>query len=128
MNWPLVKRSRLDAETARARDLAIRVIASQDEVRYWRERAETAEAAAKAASADSLKAREMVADWLAQRSFGVGIFAAPQLPETAPDATLLDAYNTRQGLTRARDVVKAHTRAAYEAEAKFLADMAAKTE
>jgi septal ring factor EnvC (AmiA/AmiB activator) len=67
--------SNLLNETAAARAKA------QDDVIYWRERAEELDRRLQQSHANEIEAREIVADFISQQRFGFGVFnRAPQLP------------------------------------------------
>jgi hypothetical protein len=55
--------------------------AAREDTRFWKSTAEHWQSEYEKANADAIKAREIVADWVAQRTFGRSIFnVAPPLP------------------------------------------------
>lgn len=57
------------------------LLATRDDLAYWKASAEHWQQEYEKANQDAIKAREIVADWVAQRTFGKSIFhVAPALP------------------------------------------------
>lgn len=110
MMIPWVKRSRLVEQANRAQDL-------QDRLRRAEALLEVATEARDAAQAEVREATRMVADWLAERQFGVRIYDSntPALPAAASEAELLDKYEQRKRV-QGRDVVR-------QAEQNFLREL-----
>jgi septal ring factor EnvC (AmiA/AmiB activator) len=73
-----------DEWKAEAERLLDRIRSLDSDLALWKAKAEHWQEQYERANADAIKARETVADWIAQRTFGKSIFShAPALPERA---------------------------------------------
>lgn len=93
---------------------ASRAALLQDQLREANAELGALRAQADKSAEEARNAVRMTADWLAQQLYGVKIFGTegPSLPEQAPNAEILDKFNSTQGRRRGRDVVR-------EAEEQF---------
>lgn len=97
-------------------DLAKRNVELSDKLRHLEAERDLYREQSAAHAAEARESLRLVADWMAEHQFGHKIFGTgPTLPTETPNMDKLEAWNTRQGRTRARDLVRL-------GEEKFLSD------